>query len=72
MDGDFFLLFGGPDSPFPPPSLPEPNFDLAAVLVLVLAVDVLIVVVEVVEELIIFVAAAPEVVLLFTLLHAPI
>lgn len=70
MDGNFFLLFGGPDSPFPPPSLPEPNFDLAAVLVL--AVDVLFVVIEVVVELIIFVAAAPEVVLLFTLLHAPI
>ena len=70
MDGNFFLLFGGPESPFPPPSLPEPNFDLAAVLVL--AVDVLFVVIEVVVELIIFVAAAPEVVLLFTLLHAPI
>lgn len=70
MDGNFFLLFGGPESPFPPPSLPEPNFDLAAVLAL--AVDVLFVVVEVVVELIIFVAAAPEVVLLFTLLHAPI
>lgn len=69
MDGNFFLLFGGPESPFPPPSLPEPNFDLAAVLVL--AVDVLFVVIEVVVELII-VAAAPEVVLLFTLLHAPI
>lgn len=66
MDGNFFLLFGGPDSPFPPPSLPEPNFDLAAVLVLVLAVDVVDVVVEWI------VAAAPEVVLLFALLHAPI